>query len=592
MTEQSKHLAITITQIHSTEDNIKNSSNVTSSDSNTANCTKAFSPLTLQGTPPVLAPTLISTETALNSNTDVGSYVGSYVDNDGVVEKGASPKIVLATLNARYFHTSFGLRYLYANLKELQPLCEIQEFIIQTRAIDIVEQILASKPTIVGFGVYIWNIVETTDVVSLLKVIAPEVKVILGGPEVSYETEDQLIVKYSDYVLTGPADISFYELCKNILNNKLPDKKVLKSQPVGLENIALPYEYYTDEDLTHRLLYVEASRGCPFKCEFCLSSLDKTSTPFELTTFLEQMDILYKRGARNFKFIDRTFNLNIKTTMQIMQFFLDRMTDDLYLHFEVVPDHLPRKLKELLTQFPQGSLQFEIGIQTFNVEVQKNISRKQNNAKSKENLLWLRDHTLAHIHADLIFGLPGETFETFKDSFNQLYHCRPHEIQMGILKRLKGSPIIRHTEAFDLRFNPLPPFNILSTDRVSFATMQRINRFARYWDMIGNSERFKYALPHILSDEPFDDFMAITEWIFNKTGQIHKINLKKLFELISQSVEALYPEKHKGVIDKIEQDYKAAKLKSLFSSLNLYAVTHVEQAVKNKSLQRQQRHLS
>ncbi|MBL4900663.1 MAG: DUF4080 domain-containing protein, partial [Colwellia sp.] len=188
--------------------------------------------------------------------------------------------------------------------------------------------------------------------------------------------------------------------------------------------------------------------------------------------------------------------------------------------------------------------------------------------------------------------LPGETFETFKDSFNQLYHCRPHEIQMGILKRLKGSPIIRHTEAFDLRFNPLPPFNILSTDRVSFTTMQRINRFARYWDMIGNSGRFKYSLPHILSDKPFDDFMAITEWIFNKTGQIHKINLKKLFELISQAVEVLFPEKHQLVIVKIELDYDASKLKSLFNGLNLYAAEQTKSTSKNKSLKRQQQHMS
>ena len=175
-----------------------------------------------------------------------------------------SPKIVLATLNARFFHTSFGLRYLYANLQELQQFCEIKEFIIQTRALDIVEQILASKPDIVGFGVYIWNIVETTDVVNLLKVIAPEIKVVLGGPEVSYETEQQPIVACADYVLTGPADISFYQLCKDIINETPPDNKVLKSKPVPLEEIALPYEYYTDDDLKHRLLYVEASRGCPF----------------------------------------------------------------------------------------------------------------------------------------------------------------------------------------------------------------------------------------------------------------------------------------------------------------------------------------
>ena len=502
-------------------------------------------------------------------------------------------KIVLSTLNAKFIHASFGLRYLYANLKELQNQCEIQEYTIKTRPIDIVEQILASKPSIVGFGVYIWNIVETTDVVSLLKVIAPEIKIILGGPEVSYECEQQSIVQTADYVLTGPADISFYELCKDLLKNQAPNQKVLNSKPVALDDIALPYEYYSDEDLKHRLLYVEASRGCPFKCEFCLSSLDTASNPFDLAVFLEQMDTLYHRGARNFKFIDRTFNLNIKTTMQIMQFFLDKMSesDPLFLHFEVVPDHLPRKLKELLTQFPQGSLQFEIGIQTFDPQVQENISRKQNNAKSKDNLMWLKDNTTAHIHADLIFGLPGETLESFKSSFDELYACRPHEIQLGILKRLKGSPIIRHTESFDLRFNPLPPFNILSTDRVDFATMQSVNRFARYWDMIANSGRFKHTLPHILTDEPFNQFMALTDWIFDKTGQTHQINLKKLYELVSQAVQSLFPEVHSQVIKQLELDYNASKLKGRFDLLNLYDQQQTQTSSANSLASRQQRHM-
>ena len=504
----------------------------------------------------------------------------------------APPHIVLATINAKYIHSSLGLRYLYANLKDLQPYAEIKEFVIQTWPIDIVEQILASKPTIVGFGVYIWNIVETTNVVNLLKVIAPEVTVVLGGPEVSYESAQQPIVQAADYVLTGEADISFYELCQDLIHQSAPTQKIMKSTPVDLKALAMPYSYYSDEDLKNRLLYVEASRGCPFKCEFCLSSLDTKSNPYELTTFLKQMETLYERGARNFKFIDRTFNLDINTSLQIMQFFLDRMTDDLYLHFEVVPDHLPRKLKEMLAQFPEGSLQFEVGIQTFNQEVQANISRKQNNTKSKQNLIWLRENTTAHIHADLIFGLPGETFESFKDSFNQLYVCKPHEIQMGILKRLKGSPIIRHTEAFDLRFNPLPPFNILSTDRVDFATMQLVNRFARYWDMIGNSGRFKHSLGQILEANPFENFMAITDWLFEQTGQTHKINLKRLFELMSQAVEALFPELHESVLPKIEMDYAASRLKGVFSTLNLYAAQKKQVTNKGQSklLHRQKQH--
>jgi hypothetical protein len=163
---------------------------------------------------------------------------------------------------------------------------------------------------------------------------------------------------------------------------------------------------------------------------------------------------------------------------------------------------------------------------------------------------------------------------------------------LGILKRLKGTPIIRHTEAFDLRFSPLPPYTLLSNDRVDFATMQRMNRFARYWDMIGNSGHFKHSLPHMLSESPFDDFMKIADWLFNKTGQTHKINLKRLYELVSQSIEALFPEKHQFVVSKIELDYPALKLKSQFNKLQLYADQHSEPTRNKKFAQRQQRRRS
>ena len=500
-------------------------------------------------------------------------------------------KILLATLNAKYIHASFGLRYLYANLGDLQKDCEIKEFTIKTRPIDIVEQILESNPTIVGFGIYIWNTIETESVISQLRTIAPHIKIILGGPEISYETESQSIVKYADYVVTGAADLSFQKLCTDILEGNEPEQKILRSKPVELKDLVLPYDLYTDEDLKHRLLYVEASRGCPFKCEFCLSALDKTSYPFELERFMVEMDKLYQRGARHFKFVDRTFNLKIKTTLQILDFFLERMDEELFLHFEVIPDHLPDKLKEKLSEFPAGSLQFEVGIQTFNEQVQQNISRKQNNEKSKANLTWLRENTTAHIHADLIFGLPGESLETFRESFDQLYACRPHEIQMGILKRLKGSPIIRHTEAFDLRFNPLPPFNILSNDRVDFHTMQRINRFARYWDMIGNSGRFKHSLPVIIQENPFDEFLAITDWIFDKTGQTHQINLKKLYEYVAQAIEELYPERYDDLVESLEKDYADSKLKGNFLRLELSVSDLNEKASHQKRSVRQQRHL-
>ncbi|PWK50031.1 B12-binding domain-containing radical SAM protein [Pleionea mediterranea] len=470
-------------------------------------------------------------------------------------------KILLATLNAKYIHANLGLRYLYANLEDLQPHTQLKEFTIKTRAIDIVENILETKPAIVGFGVYIWNIEETFAVVAQLKTVAPEIKIILGGPEVSYESQAHPIANHVDYIVIGAADKSFYQLCKDILNSRAPVNQIINSKPLKLNELKYPYEYYTNEDLANRLIYVEASRGCPFKCEFCLSALDKTSYPFDLDEFLQQMDNLYQRGARHFKFVDRTFNLKINTTLQILDFFLERLDDKLFLHFEVIPDHLPEKLKDKLKAFPLGSLQFEIGIQTFNQQVQTLISRKQNNDKSKANLVWLRENTNAHIHADLIFGLPGEKLETFANSFDELYACHPHEIQLGILKRLKGSPIIRHTDDYNLKFNPLPPYNILSNSSVDFITMQRVNRFARYWDMLANSGRFKLSLPLLIEDNPFDRFMMLTEWLFQQTQQTHQINLKRLFELLL-NVSDLFPEIDSlKFIELLQQDYEKTKLK-------------------------------
>lgn len=442
--------------------------------------------------------------------------------------------IVLCTLNARYIHASFGLRYLKANLGDLSGQCEIQEFTLDARPEDVVESILTSKPKIVGFGVYIWNVVQTEKVVSLLKVVAPDVIVVLGGPEVSYEYESQPIVAASDYLITGWGETSFARLAHELLSGQNSPTKVIQGEQPTLDAIVMPYHLYSDEDIRHRLLYVEASRGCPFKCEFCLSALDKTAWPFDLDMFLQQMDALYQRGARHFKFVDRTFNLKIKNSLRILQFFLDRMGDDLFLHFEVVPDHLPDALKTMIQQFPAGSLQFEIGIQTFNPEVQTLISRRQDNDKAKQNLAWIRQHTSAYIHADLIFGLPGEDLASFARSFDALYALRPHEIQVGILKRLKGSPIIRHTDSHDLRFNPNPPYSIVANRDISFRDVQVMARFARYWDLIGNSGRFTHSLPLILDvgSSPFERFSVLADAIFELTGQTHKISLLRLFDIV------------------------------------------------------------
>ncbi len=462
-------------------------------------------------------------------------------------------RVVLATLNAKYIHASLGLRCLLANMDRhggegLRAQTTLREFTIGQRATQIVEDLLALEPAVIGLGIYIWNVVETTQVVRLLKALRPDIKLVLGGPEVSHEVAEQEICRLADHVVTGWGDVSFPKLCRALLDGPKPLMKVIAGEQPPLDALAMPYAEYSATDIAERLLYVEASRGCPFKCEFCLSALDKTAWAFELDAFMAELQALYERGARHFKFVDRTFNLKIENSARILQFFLDRMPrmgldaqgqPDIFVHFEVVPDSLPDRLKDLIVQFPAGSLQFEVGIQSFNPEVQQRISRKQDNARTADNLRWLVEHSQAHVHADLIFGLPGETLESFAQGFDKLHALGPHEIQFGILKRLRGTPIARHTQDFAMVYDPQTPYTILQNSTVDFSTMQRIQRFARYWELVGNSGRFAQARALLLQTpnghgavSAFNSFLEFTDWLWATTGKTHAFAHEKLVDLL------------------------------------------------------------
>lgn len=442
--------------------------------------------------------------------------------------------IVLATLNARYVHASLGLRYLRANMGGLRERTVLREFVLGAKPVAIVERLLALAPRIVGFGVYIWNVEETTRVIAQLKRVAPEVIVVVGGPEVSHETDEQRICALADYVITGWGDVTFPQLCATLLAGATPPARVLAGEQPPLKTLALPYEEYTDEDVARRFIYVEASRGCPFKCEFCLSALDRTAWPFDLDALLASLDRLHARGARHFRFVDRTFNLKAAASLRVLEFFLERMDQHTFLHFELVPDHLPDALKAAIQRFPAGSLHFEVGIQTWNPAVQVRISRRQDNAKAVDNLAWLRNETTALIHVDLIAGLPGETLTSFGAGFDRLHALRPHEIQVGILKRLRGAPIARHTDDCGMRYNPDPPYDVLATDAVPFTDMQRLVRYARYWDLVGNSGRYTRGLALLFeaADSVFERFLAFADWFYARTGKTHEIALERVYDAL------------------------------------------------------------
>jgi hypothetical protein len=439
-------------------------------------------------------------------------------------------KIILTTLNSRFTHSAIGLRYLYANMQELQADTTILEFSINDALQSVAEELLFDAPDIIGIGVYIWNATEIRELIHIIKKVSPKTTIILGGPEVSY-LPFRVNFDDADYIIQGEGDVTFYELCRDIIDAHAREKIIPISLP-NLKEIHLPYEYYTDEDIKNRYIYVEISRGCPFECEFCLSSMDEKVRAFDLDKILHEFEKLWQRGARNFKFVDRTFNLNMKAANQILDFFLAKK-ESYFAHFEVIPDHFPASLREKIKSFPHGALQLEIGIQTLNLEIANNISRNLKLDKIQENISFLENETTAHIHLDLIVGLPGETLESFGKNLDALVAMSSCEIQIGILKKLSGTHISRHDILHGMVYSDIPPYDILKNNQLSFNDIQIMKRFARFWDLTYNSGNFKKSINLLWGEQGvFENFYDFGLWTYEQTHSTWKISLERLGELL------------------------------------------------------------
>ncbi len=464
--------------------------------------------------------------------------------------------IVLSTITARYSHSAFGLRYLRANLGKWREQSIIKEFHLKHLPINIAESILEEKPLIVVLSVYIWNVSEITEVAQIIKRVSPETIVIIGGPEVTYEYKDMTIFKEVDYLVTGEGEFVLPQLIELIMSGQLPEKKVWEGNIIeDLDSLIFPYNEYTEEDIAHRIIYVESSRGCPFHCEFCLSAIKPGVRFFNRERFLKELEKLIQRGARNFTFVDRTFNIREEHALEIIQFFLRNIKEDMRIHFEIVPDKLGRRILEEFKKFPAGTLHLEVGLQTVNPITQELISRKQDLSKTYEVFRYLKEQTGAKIHADLVAGMPAETWDTLREGFNYLIDCAPQEIQLGILKRLRGARISRHIEEYQMAFAPYPPYEILQTSTLSFEQLQKLKRMARYLELYYNQGNFPLSLSLLwqTASTPFDAFADFSEYIWQKTGKTHELSLATLANLLFSYILS----KNKFPADVIEKTIKA-----------------------------------
>ena len=466
--------------------------------------------------------------------------------------------VLLATANARYSHAAFGLRYLWANLGAAQSHAAIREFMIAQSADEIVEAILAESPVILGLGVYIWNVTLLTEVVARVRAEAPETIIVLGGPEISHEYADTAIFAQADYLIRGEADVAFRQLTETLLAGHRPAEKVIDASPPDLSALIAPYTAYTEQDLAHRVLYVEASRGCPFRCAFCLSARDPGVREVPIEAFLADMELLLARGARQFKFVDRTFNLRADRVEQILDFFQAHWQDGMVLHFEIVPDRLSERVLRRMADFPAGGLHLEAGIQSLNPEALNNIARRQDNELALKQLHFLRHETGACLHVDLVIGLPGETRASLAEGFDRLIALEPQEFQVGILKRLRGAPLAEQADAFGLTFASTPPYEILETPNLDRETIQRIKRFARYLNLFYNARNFPTSLLRLWQtrSSAFEAFMAFTDYIWQTTGRTHELPLVQQAELLHDFLVTHSRDNRAVIAHEIETDFR------------------------------------
>ena len=470
--------------------------------------------------------------------------------------------IILTAINAKWIHPSLALRLLKANLGFLEDSCEIIEFALRQPLREKIEPLIAARPRVLGVSVSIWNHAATIELLTALREEFPQRHggaeergkpiIVLGGPEVSHLPPDAEIFQYADYVIRGEGETAFKMVCEEILSDKnnvsgaLRYEKFINADINDLSKIKTAYHLYTDEDLAKKLIYAEASRGCPFNCEFCLSAVESKVREFPLDQFLAEMDILIQRGAKTFKFLDRSFNINIKRSLRIIEFFLEKISasqrlgrnsPNIVVHFEMVPSILPKELREALARFQCGALRLEIGIQTLNEDTASRISRPSNPEKELEAIRLLRKETNAVIHADLIAGLPGESLASFGKGFDRLWDAMNdnaggvsrNEIQLGILKLLPGTPISRHNKEFGMRFNPLPPYEIEENSSISATDMRRIKNMARFWELIVNR-----GLVKVTEQPVFEKFMAVSDALMAHFGRNWGIDKEELAVKLKQ----------------------------------------------------------
>ena len=472
------------------------------------------------------------------------------------------PKILLTTLNAKYIHLNLAIRILY-DLNKDYPHLDWIEFTIKNDPDEVAAH--CATYDVVCFSCYIWNITETLDVCNRIKQYNPNTKILLGGPEVSYEWEDVIAKPQIDYLIIGEGEVPFEAFIKNYPNIKEVPNLVYKQDnfvQFNKRNIQFdisllanrnPYQYDPVEDLANKVCYIETSRGCPYKCEFCLASLDNKVRYLPMQTIKDNLMFLMQHG-KTIKFLDRTFNVKKDFTLELFQFILDHHRPENIFQFEITADIVhPDIIAFINEKVPPGLFRFEIGIQTVNQESNREVSRKQNFEKTSRVIHQLEERI--EMHLDLIVGLPLEYLDDLKYSFEATFKLYPPELQLGFLKFLKGTPVREKYENYGYVFDPEPPYQIIKSDFMSVSDIHKVTLLEKALEIYWNKKRACNTLRYVAEHYSIFDFLMGLGHAFDAQYVFHKHTLNQTYQAIFDYCKQNYQDRI--LIELLATDYYA-----------------------------------
>ena len=461
-------------------------------------------------------------------------------------------RVLLTAINSKYIHTGLGVRYVGEYAKSQGHQVQLLEETINTQILDVLEKIMAAKVDVYGFSVHIWNKPFVMRLIAMLRKLRPEATIVVGGPEVAFAAERIFAEQPAiDYIVQGEGEICFSELLRALEQHeaipqhiayKVGDEVRLNGGTTVMEDLSvLPFPYPDLEQVLaeHKIVYYEATRGCPFSCAYCLSGISRTVRKRPLPMVLADLDRFIAAGAPLVKFVDRTYNLDENYFLPMMQHLAAAKTNATF-HFEIKADILTEQVLEFLATVPKGRFQLEIGIQSTHQPTLKAINRRDNWERLAANVRRLLAMGNMHIHVDLIAGLPYEDLATFGKSFDDVYGLKAHMLQLGFLKVLPGTQIKKETVEHGLLYMDEPPYEILGTKYMPYEDMQFLKRVENVLDQTGNSGSFGYILPALMKAEglkPFAFYRALTNWWVEKGHYPQTHNVKGVSEILAQYIK-------------------------------------------------------